>query len=142
MSIDLFRSRTEFILLLKLNSLLLLSFFASSLKRLWNFVVFWIECCYSDYSCLTSFIFLNNLDDSSAPIYDTQNNDYFFHFYFGMRALVARLRVKMTIWFIILFKFIKMTNFIKLLILVELIIKKFVILMLIIVVVIIFARAT
>ena len=59
-----------------------------------------------------------------------------------MYALVARLLVGIIIWFIILFKFIEMTDFVRLLISIKLIIEEFVVFILIITIVVIFARAT
>ena len=58
-----------------------------------------------------------------------------------MRALVGRRRVEMIIWFVILFEFIKMTDFVRLLIPIKLIIEEFIAFMLIIIVVVTFARA-
>ena len=64
-----------------------------------------------------------------------------FILHFRMRALVDRRRVKVIIWLVILFEFIEMTSFVRLLIPIRLIIEEFVILMLIITVVVIFTRA-
>ena len=65
-----------------------------------------------------------------------------FIFHFRMHALVDRQRIEMIIWLIILFEFIEMTDFVRLLIPIKLIIEEFVILMLIITVAVIFTRAT
>ena len=140
--ISLFRSRTEFISLLKSNFLFLLIFFASLLKRLQSFVVFWIECCHSDHNCLASFIFFWTISMIIFRFIIFKTTIIFFIFHFRIRTLVARRRVKMIIWFVILFEFIEITNFVKLLISIKLIVEEFVAFILIIIVVAIFARAT
>ena len=58
-----------------------------------------------------------------------------------MRALVLRLRIKMIFWFIIFFKIIEMSKFIRLLISIKLMLEKFVIFLLRIMIIVIFARA-
>ena len=139
--IGLLRSRTELTPLLKSNLLLLLIFFALSLRRLRSSVIFWIECCHSDHRCLASFIFFWAISMIVPRFMTFKTTIIFFILYFRMRALVDRRRVKMTIWLVILFEFIEMTNFFRLLISVKLIIEEFVALILIITVVVIFARA-
>ena len=65
----------------------------------------------------------------------------FFVLHFCMRALVARLRIEVIIWFIIFFKFVEMTDFVRLLISIKLTIGRFVVFMLIITVAVAVARA-
>ena len=58
-----------------------------------------------------------------------------------MRSLVLRLCIKIIFWLIILFKIIEMSEFIKLLISIELMFEKFIIFLLKIMIIVIFARA-
>ena len=140
--ISLFRSKIELTPLLRSNLLFLLIFFASSLRRLRSFVVFWIECCHSDHRYLTSFIFFWAISMIVPRFMTFKTTIVLFIFYFRMRALVSRRRVKVIIWLVILFEFIEMTGFVRLLISIKLIIKEFATLMLIITVAVIFTRAT
>ena len=139
---NLLRSRIKFILLWRLNSLFLLFFFISLSRCLQSFVVFWIKCYHSNYNCFASFILLWIISIKMFWLITFKTTIIFFIFHFIIRVFVARLRVEIIIWFIILFKFIWMTSFVRLMILIKLIIEEFVIFILIMTAVVIFARAT
>ena len=140
--INLPRSRNELIFLLKWISLFLLIFFVSSLRRLQSFDVFWIEYCHSDYSYLALFIFFWTISIKILEFMTFKITIILFIFHFGMRALVVRLRIEIIIYFINFFKFIEITNFVRLMISIKLIIKEFIIFTLIIAAAAIFALAT
>ena len=98
--------------------------------------------CHSDYNCLALLIFLWTISMIIPRFITFKTMIIFFILHFHMRALVARLRIEMIIWLVILFWFIEMTSFVRLLIPIKLIIEEFIVFMLIITVVITFARAT
>ena len=108
---------------------------SAKLRRFLNpMLLFWLQLSYFVY-----FLWTISMIMSQFMIFKTII--IFFIFLFRMRALVARLRVKMIIWLIIFFEFIEITSFVRLLILIKLIIEEFFIFILIIIVVVIFARA-
>ena len=64
-----------------------------------------------------------------------------FVLYFCMRTFVLRLHIKMIFWLIIFFKIIKMSKFVRLLILIKLMLEEFVVFLLKIMIIVIFTRA-
>ena len=92
-------------------------------------------------SYLISFILFWTISIKMSRLIIFKTTIILFILNFDMRALVLRLRVKIIIWFFILFNFIEMTNFVRLIISVKLIIEEFVTFMLIITADVAFAHA-
>ena len=124
-----------------MNFLFLLIFLTSSLRRWRSVVFFCINNCNFNYHWLASFISIETVSMKVIWFMTFKTTIIFFIFYFRMRSFVLRLRIKMIFWFIIFFKIIKMSKFIRLLISIKLMLEEFVIFLLKIMIIAFFARA-
>ena len=125
-----------------MNFSFLLIFFAPPVKRWRNVLFFCIDSCNFNYHCFISFISFKTISMKMIWLMTFKTTIIFFIFHFCMRALVLRLRIKMIFWFIIFFRIIELSKFIRLLISIKLMFEEFVIFLLKIMIIVIFARAT
>ena len=120
----------------------LLIFLISSLRRWRSVVFFCIDNCNFNYHCFVSFILFETILMKMIWFMTFKIIIIFFILHFCMCALVLRLHFKMIFWFIIFFKIIEMSRFVKLLISIKLMFKEFVVFLLKIMIIVVFARAT